>query len=111
MRFLISIALALTAVSAHGGVVAVATSGDGSRVVLRDDVGPCVGKAKLAEYVPLDGAVVPGCWLAAPGHVLVSFLDGERGKVPVADLKSPAAAQEPAPKTLAPHGGTSRSEI
>jgi hypothetical protein len=68
-------------------VIAFAQSADGARIVLHDEAGPCVGNAKLAEHIAPDGTVVQGCWLALPTSVTVSFLDGERGTVPLGHLK------------------------
>lgn len=77
----------LAALPAQAQVFAVATSGDGARVVLHDKSGPCVGSARLAEHIAPNGDRVPGCWLLANDIVKVSFLDGERGNIPVAHLK------------------------
>jgi hypothetical protein len=89
MRYILAASLALAVLPAEARVIAIAQSGDGARIVLHDEVGPCVGSAKLAEYIPLNGTTVQGCWLAVPGNVTVAFLDGERGKVPIEDLKKP----------------------
>ena len=71
---------------------AFAESGDGSRVLLYPHAGPCVGSARLAEHVTAAGERTPGCWIFLDtGVVLVSFLDGERGNIPVAKLKRPEA--------------------
>lgn len=68
-------------------VVAYAQSGDGARVLLYTQTGPCVGQARFAEHIAPDGEKTPGCWVINEGVVLVSFLDGERGNIPVAQLK------------------------
>lgn len=68
-------------------VVAFAQSGDGARVLLYTKTGPCVGQARFAEHIAPDGEKTPGCWVMTEGLVLVSFLDGERGNIPVAQLK------------------------
>jgi len=68
-------------------VVAFAQSGDGARVLLYTKAGPCVGQARFAEHIAPDGEKTPGCWVMNEGLVLVSFLDGERGNIPVAQLK------------------------
>ena len=68
-------------------VVAFAQSGDGARVLLYTKAGPCVGQARYAEHVAPDGEKTPGCWVMTEGVVLVSFLDGERGNIPVAQLR------------------------
>lgn len=72
---------------ARAQVVAFAQSGDGARVILHDRSGPCVGDAKLAEHIAPDGRRVAGCWLMSSDKVLISFLDGERGDIPVSHLK------------------------
>jgi hypothetical protein len=87
MRYILAASLALAAFSAESKPIAFAQSADGARIVLHDDAGPCVGSAKLAEYIPLKGTSVQGCWLALSGSVTVAFLDGERGSVSFADLK------------------------
>jgi len=68
-------------------MVAFAQSGDGARVLLYTKSGPCVGQARFAEHVSPEGEKTPGCWVMNDGIVLVSFLDGERGNIPVAHLK------------------------
>lgn len=64
-------------------VVAIAISGDGARIELHDQAGPCVGAARLAEHVVPGGHKVAGCWLADAQAVRISFLDGERGNIPL----------------------------
>jgi hypothetical protein len=86
----VAIALLTTAAMADARIIAVATSGDGARVVLHDHAGPCLGAAKLAEHIAPDGERIPGCWLITEGTIMVSFLDGERGNIPVAHLKKPS---------------------
>lgn len=68
-------------------VLAFAKSGDGARVLLYDKAGPCVGSARLAEHISADGEKTPGCWVLLQSTVMVSFLDGERGDIPVAHLR------------------------
>ena len=68
-------------------VVAFAQSVDVARVRLYTKAGPCVGQARYAEHVAPDGEKTPGCWVMTEGVVLVSFLDGERGNIPVAQLR------------------------
>jgi hypothetical protein len=72
---------------AQSEVFAIAQSGDGAKVLLYAKAGPCIGQARLAEHIALSGAKTPGCWLATESYVLISFLDGERGHIPVGDLK------------------------
>jgi hypothetical protein len=80
-------------------VVAIALSGDGARIELHDQAGPCVGAARMAEHVVPGGQKVAGCWLADDKAVRISFLDGERGMIPLAHLKAvdDAAAVPSAP--------------
>jgi hypothetical protein len=81
-------ALACAAVSSHANqVLAYAQSGDGARVVLYTSTGPCVGLAKFAEHIARDGGKTPGCWLMTTTQVQISFFDGERGAVPLDQLK------------------------
>ena len=87
MRYILAASLALASLSVAAKPIAVAQSADGARIVLHDEVGPCVGSAKLAQYIALDGTQVQGCWLALSSSVTVAFLDGERGTVAFADLK------------------------
>jgi len=87
MRYILAASLALASLSVEAKAIAFAQSADGARIVLHDDVGPCVGTAKLAEYIPVNGPRVQGCWLALSSSVTVAFLDGERGTVAFADLK------------------------
>jgi len=68
-------------------IFAVAQSSDGARVLLYSDTGPCVGGARLAEHVAPGGEKTPGCWVLYQTMVMVSFLDGERGDIPVAQLR------------------------
>jgi len=87
MRYIAAISLALAAASVDAKVLAFVQSGDGARIVLYDEAGPCVRSAKLAEHISPSGEKVQGCWLTAAGNVMVSFLDGERGTIPLAHLK------------------------
>ena len=72
---------------AHAEVFAVAQASDGAKVLFYSKAGPCVGSARLAEHVAADGEKTPGCWVLTQSHVLVSFLDGDRGNIPVAQLR------------------------
>jgi hypothetical protein len=83
-----ALAVATAALSAHAAeVFAVASSSDGARVVLYASEGPCLGNARLAEHFGPDGEKTPGCWVLTATHVLVSFLDGDRGNIPLAAVK------------------------
>lgn len=79
--------------SDDGPAVAVATSPDGSAVTLHAGRGICRGEARAAIWRPAPGSsadYVPGCWIIVTIDgtpvVLVSFLDGERGTIPVGRL-------------------------
>jgi hypothetical protein len=92
MRTVFTIALAAGVMAATPPALAekmfaFAQSSDGARVLLYDQSGPCVGAARLAEHISPDGTKTPGCWLLLQGTVLVSFLDGERGDIPVSHLR------------------------
>lgn len=74
---------------AHAAPFATVTASDGATVTLRTDRGPCLGDALLAVWQSADGQrQVPGCWVLADGGtvVLVSWLDGDRGNLPVSRL-------------------------
>ena len=74
-------------IQAEVEVFAIAQSSDGAKVLLYAKAGPCLGAARLAEHISAEGEKTPGCWVLTPSHVLVSFLDGDRGNIPVAQLK------------------------
>lgn len=70
---------------------AVATAGpasDGSQVTLHAGRGPCSGDARAAVWSAPGRERVLGCWVLAEGGrlVLVSYLDGDRGEIPPAQL-------------------------
>ena len=74
-----------------GAPFATVTAGDGASITLHLGSGPCVGDALAAIWRPPAGdqrAPVLGCWVLASGGetVLVSFLDGDRGDIPVGRL-------------------------
>lgn len=72
---------------AHAEPFATVTAGQ-VIVTLRTDAGPCVGRARLATFVVVgsDDPPVPGCWVLDGDQVSVSWLDGERGNIPVGRL-------------------------
>jgi hypothetical protein len=78
--------LLVAAAPLRAEVFAFAKSSDGARVLLYDKAGPCVGGARLAEHINAEGEKTPGCWVLLQATVMVSFLDGERGDIPVAYL-------------------------
>jgi hypothetical protein len=79
--------LACAALPIRAEVFAFAQAADGARVLLYARPGPCVGQARFAEHIAADGEKTPGCWVLTTTFVLVSFLDGERGNIPVDRLK------------------------
>lgn len=64
---------------------------DGAKLTLFREQRMCVGAARYAEHQDASGRV-GGCWIIAEGVVLVSFLDGERGNVPVGAFKQQEGA-------------------
>lgn len=78
----------LLAETARAAVLAVATQGSVS-VSITDEVGPCMGPARLAIYS--DGKQrVPGCWVTGDGMVIISWLDGDQGRIPQQAFQKPA---------------------
>jgi hypothetical protein len=73
--------------SAQAQVLAFAKSGDGASIVLHEKPGPCIGRARYAEHITAQGERTAGCWLKTSDKVLISFLDGERGDIPLVHLK------------------------
>lgn len=74
-----------------GATLAHARGADGSTVTLHMGRGECAGAARVAIWRPAPGRDVPavrGCWVLAQdgSAVFVSFLDGERGDIPVGSL-------------------------
>jgi hypothetical protein len=84
---LVAASLVGAALPLRAEVFAIAQSADGAKVLLYAKSGPCVGQARFAEHVAPDGEKTPGCWVLASSHVLVSFLDGDRGNIPVGQLR------------------------
>ena len=84
--------LILLAAPAAAETIAVATSSAGASITLTTERGPCVGEARVAIWRSPDAQVsVPGCWVIAGKVVAVSFLDGDRGIIPLADFRKPAS--------------------
>jgi hypothetical protein len=82
----LGMALSTTALAADEAI-AVAQSADGAHVLLYTQSGPCTGQARLAQHVAPDGEKTPGCWVMSESMVLISFLDGERGNIPLTHLR------------------------
>jgi hypothetical protein len=81
----------LLCTSAHSAVIGVADIPAGS-VLLHDEARMCVGDALYAEWVPVSGARVAGCWTAGGPSVNVVFLDGEIARIPAQMIKAPKPA-------------------
>lgn len=63
MRLLPALAL-LIATSTHASVIGIVTADGGSSIRITREQGPCVGDARLAQWVSRDAlTVVPGCWI------------------------------------------------
>ena len=88
MRTLAAVLLALAGTS-HAAVIAEVRDGD-RLLQLTDDVGPCLGNAKVAVWSQ-GGQRVPGCYVVRPYTltVHVAFLDGDAVEVPINLFKAP----------------------
>lgn len=106
---LCAVGLAMMVLPAHAKVVAVAVSSDGARIELHDQAGPCVGAARMAEHVAANGHKTAGCWLLDQQSVKISFLDGERGDIPLAHLKQVDDAEAGSTGSTAPATRPARS--
>lgn len=85
----IAIALMITSLSAHAGVIGMAISDAGS-VYLHDEARACVGGAWYAQWRAVDGSTVDGCWKAGPdGVVRVAFMDADVAMIPFDAIKQP----------------------
>ena len=62
------------------------------RIEVHDELGPCAGDAKRADFVSVSGDRISGCWVIRGGVVAVVFLDGDVAQVPVVFLQKPAPA-------------------
>lgn len=60
-------------------------SADGNLLTLYTGKGYCVGEALHALHMTSAGKITPGCWVGDDEgeYVLVSYLDGQRGNVPL----------------------------
>jgi hypothetical protein len=89
MRIIAAVLLALAGAS-HAAVIAEARERD---IVLQltDEVGPCVGQAKLAVFRQGINAPIQGCYRLNPATLVVhiAFLDGDMAEVPVSLFKRP----------------------
>lgn len=84
--------LSLLALPAHATLIGVLNH-DNGRTDLFDDAGPCAGKALRAEFVPVEGKVITGCWvLEGSGEsIRVILLDARMSQFLLSDIK-PAKA-------------------
>lgn len=81
--------LLLAPMLACADVVGVIAVPSGQTLLLHDTPGPCVGTARLAEYVEKDGTKVAGCWKPVGPLGMVSFLDGDRLDFPLSVVRKP----------------------
>lgn len=88
MRALLLAALAVS--PAIAADLAYVQARDGSRIVLTDERGPCIGQALMAVWISPDQRTkVVGCYQVGGELVGVSFLDGDRADIPLQALKKP----------------------
>lgn len=85
-----TVALLATA-SSHATVLGYVQTPQG-RIEVHDERGPCAGDAKRADFVPVNGDRISGCWVVRGTVVAVVFLDGDVAQVPVVFLQKPAPA-------------------
>ena len=91
MRLIPALAL-LIATSTQASVIGIVTADGGSSIRITREQGPCLGDAKVAQWVSRDAlTVVPGCWITDGRMVYISFLDGDRADVPVPMLRAPTS--------------------
>ena len=84
-----AILLAFSAAAFAAGPVGV-YKGPGGSTFLYAEPGPtCVNGAYKAEYVPLRGKAIGGCWKAAQGGVHIVFFDGDAGLAPSEAITKP----------------------
>lgn len=88
MRTLAAVLLAMAGAS-HAAVIAEVRDGD-RLLQLTDEVGPCLGNAKVAVWSQGEQRV-PGCYVlrARTLTVHVAFLDGDAVEVPIDVFKTP----------------------
>lgn len=88
MRTLAAVLLALAGAS-HAAVIAEVREGD-RLLQLTDEVGPCLGNAKVAVWSQGEQRV-PGCYVVLPASMTVhiAFLDGDAAEVPISIFKAP----------------------
>lgn len=83
----LSLLLALPAQAEVQGTVEASTG----RIDFYTEQGMCRRDARRAEFVPLQGAAVPGCWVMSPdaAQVFVVFFDGDIAKLDRRAIKPP----------------------
>lgn len=88
MRMLAAVLLALAGAS-QAAVIAEVRDGD-RLLQLTDEVGPCLGNARIAIWSQGEQRV-PGCYVVrvATMTVHVAFLDGDAAEVPIGLFKAP----------------------
>lgn len=57
-------------------------AGNGSRIQLWVEAGPCAASAHRAVHVAKDGVITPGCWVTNGLAIYINWLDGDRSDVP-----------------------------
>ena len=92
MKRALSLLVLLAAAHAQAAILAEAPMEGDAVVYLHDVAGPCLGDAKLAEYITAAGERTPGCWVRRADHIAVVFLDGDVGTIPARVLRKPKGA-------------------
>ena len=88
MRYIL--ASILLASSANAAVIGVAENSSGV-ILLHNEAGICSGNALQAEWVPLSGPRVLGCWTAGGPTINAVFLDGDIARIPAQAVQAPKA--------------------
>lgn len=87
MRAVLALAALVAPVAALPAPILIAgPDTEGAFVTLHDEAGPCEDSARLAVYQQ-GKKTIRGCWVAVPGGIMVSFLDGQRGDIPAAHFR------------------------
>jgi hypothetical protein len=80
---------AIFSFNASAKIMAEADGADGAVFVFHDEPGPCVGRARLVEYVAKDGSKVGGCWVTRGQNLACTFFDADVGAVAITALRAP----------------------
>ena len=92
MKGIVIAACCLLAAGAVSAKIMGTVDSETGRIDLHDEQGQCAGKALRAEYVPVEGEKIQGCWVTGGPFVLVVFLDADIARIPVAMIRPPTAA-------------------